>query len=143
MKSSAQGIETRPKIHPMEGIGIGRIEVLVKCEARISRTHFDIFMSFAYSQGFGMSTKRPELFGIFNKRLTVIGKGQRHKPVTGQPTANDTKQQGILELLGWRGRCEGDRFIPICRLQRTQPTARVKYRGLWVPGCELSPSSIP
>jgi hypothetical protein len=92
MKSFAQSIETRPKIHPMEGIGIGRTEVLVKCEARISRTYFDIFMPFTYSQRFGVSTERPELFGIFNERLTVIGKGQRHKPVTGQPTANDTKQ---------------------------------------------------
>jgi hypothetical protein len=92
MKPFAQGIETRPKIHPMEGIGISRIEVLVKCETRISRTHFNIFMSFAYSQGLGVSTKRPELFGIFNERLTVIGKGQRHKSVAGQPTANDTKQ---------------------------------------------------
>jgi hypothetical protein len=87
-----QRIETRPKIQPMEGIGIGRTEVLVKCEARISRTHFDIFMPFAYSQRFGVSTKRPELFGIFNERLTVIRKWQRHKPVAGQPTANHAKE---------------------------------------------------
>jgi hypothetical protein len=92
MKSFAQSIETRPKIQPMEAIGIGRAEVLVKYEARIRRTYFDIFMPFAYSQRFGVSTKSPELFGIFNERLTVIRKGQRHKPVAGQPTANDTKQ---------------------------------------------------
>jgi hypothetical protein len=92
MKSFAQGIETRPKIQPMEDIGIGRIEVPVKCEARISRTHFDIFQPFPYSQRLGISTERSELLGIFNERLTVIGKGQRHKPVAGQPTANDTKQ---------------------------------------------------
>jgi hypothetical protein len=39
-----------------------------------------------------MGTEHPELFGIFNERLTVIRKGQRHKPIAGQPTANDTKQ---------------------------------------------------
>ena len=89
-----------------------------------------------------MGTKRSELFGIFNERLTVIGKGQRHKPVAGQPTTNDTKQYGILEFLGGRGRRKCDRFIPICCLQCTQPTARVEYRGLWVSGCELSPSII-
>jgi hypothetical protein len=92
MKSFAQGIETRPKIHPMEGIGIGGTEVLVKFEEGVRRTHFDIFLPFSYSQRLGVGTERPELLGIFNERLTVIRKGQRHKPVTGQPTANDAKQ---------------------------------------------------
>jgi hypothetical protein len=76
----------------MEGIGIGRTEVLVKFEAGVRRTHFDILLPFPYPQFLGVSTERSELFGIFNERLTVIGKGQRHKPVAGQPTANDTKQ---------------------------------------------------
>jgi hypothetical protein len=117
MKSFAQGIETRPKIHPMEGVGICRTEVLVKCEARIRRTQFDIFMPFPYSQRLDVGTERPELLGIFNERFTVIRKGQRHKPVTGQPATNDAKQQGILQFLGGRGRREGDRFIPVCCLQ--------------------------
>ena len=92
MKSFVQGIEARPQIHPMEGIGIGADEVLIKFEAGVRRTHFKKFSPFPYSQRFGMGTERPELFGIFNEGLTVIGKGQRHKPVAGQPTANDTKQ---------------------------------------------------
>jgi hypothetical protein len=117
MKPFAQGIETRPKIHPMEGIGIGRTEVLVKCEARIRRTHFDIFMPFPYSQRLSLGTERSELIGIFNERLTMIGKRQRHKPVTGQPTANDAKEYGIREFSGGRGRREGNRFIPVCCLQ--------------------------
>jgi hypothetical protein len=76
----------------MEGIGIGAAEVLAKFKAGVRRTHFHIFQPFPYSQRFGVGTERPELLGIFNERLTVIRKRQRHKPVAGQPTANDTKQ---------------------------------------------------
>jgi hypothetical protein len=92
VKFFVQVIETRPKIQPMEGIAIGADKVLVEFEARVRRTDFHIFLPFPYSQFLGVSTKRHELFGIFNERFTVIRKWQRHKPVTGQPTANDAKE---------------------------------------------------
>src|SRR5207249_6803522 len=85
MKSFVQGIETRAKIQPMQGIGSGACELLVEFEARVHRTHFHIFPPFPYSLRLGVGTKCPELLGTFNEWLAMIGKRKRDEPATGQP----------------------------------------------------------
>jgi hypothetical protein len=42
-----------------------------------------------------MDIKLSELSGIFNKRFTVIGEGQRDKPAAGQPASHHAEEQGI------------------------------------------------
>jgi hypothetical protein len=83
MKSFVQGIETRSKIQPVEGIGIGSAELLVKFEERVRRTHFHIFPSFPYSQRLGVGTECLELLSTFKEWLAMIGKRQRDEPATG------------------------------------------------------------
>ena len=45
-------------------------------------SHFGILPSLGSSERFEMSTKRPELLDVFDKRFAVVGEGQGDQPVT-------------------------------------------------------------
>ena len=84
-------------------------------------SHFGILPSLGSSERFEMSTKRPELLDVFDKRFTVVREWQGDHPVTGQPTSYHAKQQRIRQWFGWARRGDSQRFIAIGHLQGAQP----------------------
>jgi hypothetical protein len=56
MKSFVHGIETRPKIKPMEMIGCAAAEVAAKIQVGIRGPDFHIFPSFMLPQRLDMGT---------------------------------------------------------------------------------------
>ena len=92
MKSFVQGIETRPKIQPMEGIGIGAS----RSSLSNSRQGFAERISTYFRPSLTLNDSAWAQSALncsasFNERLAVIGKGQRHEPAAGQPAAHGTK----------------------------------------------------
>ena len=99
----------------MEGIGIGRLSP--QPEEGVRRTHFDI-LTFSYSAP-RRRHRRSELLGIFNQRVTVIGKAATQ---AGHRSANCKRRKtaGILQFLGGRD-VEGDHHTYVVCNERNQP----------------------
>ena len=83
-----KSIETWAEIKLMEMIGSGTAEISVEIQEGIRGLHFRIPPPFLLPQRLNIDTKLSELIGIFNKRFTVIGEGQRDKPAAGQPASH-------------------------------------------------------
>jgi len=72
----------------------------------------------------------------------MIGKRERDKPASSQPTVNPAKDEAISQIPAWSARRKDYRLVPISTSKSSEPRYGVKDRSPRVFLDELKPARI-
>ena len=130
VKTAEQVIKVWVKIQSVKVERGGFAEVRLLREW-ITAPRANLHVSQPLALGFALQRRQQtaELFVVLHQGLTVIGEGQRHETFACQPTAYAAEDQAVRKFRAWWRGGEGNRFIPIAAVQRTQPRSCVEHRS--------------
>jgi hypothetical protein len=72
----------------------------------------------------------------------MIGKRERNDTISRKPALHTTEEQSILYRVSGRGTRENYWLISIGARKSLQPSALMKYRGLWVSSNQVIPATV-
>jgi hypothetical protein len=108
----------------------------------IDGTNLQIFTFLVFQGEFQVLNYCLRFFCRVKKRFTMIGKRERHKAPSRQPTVNTAEYQAIFQILARRRSRKGYWLKPICISKSLKPCNRVKDGSSGVFIDEPSPAGI-